>query len=59
MQATIIVGAWFAMLIGNAGALVFLIAVKTTVDPSFQVIAQRFHAAWIKAKADKAARSPA
>ena len=59
MQVTIIIGAWFAMLVGNAGALVFLIAVKTAVDLSFQIIAERFHAAWIKAKADNAAKPPA
>ncbi len=60
MQVTIILGAWFAMLIGTAGALVFLIAIKTAVDLSFQIIAERFHAAWTKAKekAKSAAQSP-
>jgi hypothetical protein len=51
MQVTVIFGAWFALLLGNAGALLFLIMIKTAVDLSFQVIAERFHAAWLKAKA--------
>jgi hypothetical protein len=55
MQVTIIIGAWFALLLGNVGALLFLIAVKTAVDLSFQVIAEHFHAAWLKAKAEQAA----
>ncbi len=50
MQVTIIFGAWFAMLAGGAGALTFLILVKTAVDVSFQVLADRFHSAWMKAK---------
>jgi hypothetical protein len=57
MQVTIILGAWFAMLIGTAGALVFLIAIKTAVDLSFQIVAERFHAAWVEAK-QKAAAKP-
>jgi len=52
MQVTIIFGAWFAMLAGGAGALTFLILVKTAVDVSFQVLADRFHSAWMKAKAE-------
>jgi hypothetical protein len=55
MQVTIIIGAWFALLLGNVGALLFLIAVKTAVDLSFQVIAEHFHAAWLKAKTEQAA----
>jgi hypothetical protein len=55
MQVTIIIGAWFALLLGNVGALLFLIAVKTAVDLSFQVIAEHFHAAWLKAKAEQVA----
>jgi hypothetical protein len=55
MQVTIIIGAWFALLLGNVGALLFLIAVKTAVDLSFQIIAEHFHAAWLKAKAEQAA----
>lgn len=57
MQVTIILGAWFAMLIGTAGALIFLIAIKTAVDLSFQIIAERFHAAWAEAR-QKAAAKP-
>jgi hypothetical protein len=57
MQVTIILGAWFAMLIGTAGALVFLIAIKTAVDLAFEMIAERFHAAWVEAK-QKAAAKP-
>ena len=37
MQVTIILGAWFALLLGTAGAYVFLIAVKTAIDVAFQV----------------------
>ena len=59
MQVTIIIGAWFAMLLGNVGALLFLITVKTAVDLSFQVIAERFHAAWLNAKSEQAATPPA
>jgi hypothetical protein len=51
MQVAIIIGAGFALLTGNAGALAVLIAVKTAVDLSSQTIADRFHAAWLKAKA--------
>jgi Family of unknown function (DUF6498) len=50
MQVTIIIGAWFAMLAGSTGALVFLIAVKTAVDLCFQLLAERFHVAWMQAK---------
>jgi hypothetical protein len=57
MQVTIIVGGWFALIVGNAGALVFLIIVKAAVDLSFQMIAERFHAAMLKAKAEQAANS--
>jgi hypothetical protein len=59
MQLTIILGAWFAMLIGTAGALVFLIAIKTAIDVALQVGADAIHAAWIKAKENaKSAASP-
>jgi Family of unknown function (DUF6498) len=56
MQVTIIIGAWFALVLGNAGALLFLIIVKTTVDLSFQIIAERFHEAWLTAKAEQSAK---
>ena len=56
MQVTIIVGAWFAMLAGTTGALVFLIAVKTAVDLSFQMIGEHIHAAMLKAKAEQDAQ---
>ena len=36
MQVAIILGAWFAMLTGTAGALVVLIAIKTAVDLAFR-----------------------
>jgi len=42
MQATIILGAWFAMAAGTAGALAFLILVKTALELSFQRVADRF-----------------
>ena len=57
MQVTIIFGAWFAMLAGGVGALTFLILVKTAVDVSFQVLGERFHAAWVKAKAQARAET--
>jgi hypothetical protein len=51
MQVTIIIGGWLALLAGTAGALVVLIALKAAVDLSSQAIANRFNAAWLKAKA--------
>ena len=57
MQVTIILGAWFAMLFGTAGAYAFLIAVKTAIDVAFQVGGDALHAAWLKAK-EKAKASP-
>jgi hypothetical protein len=59
MQVTIIVGAWFALLAGTAGALAFLIVVKTAMDVSFPLIAERVHAAMIKAKAAAKAEAEA
>ena len=41
MQVTIILGAWFALLIGTVGAYVFLIALKTAIDVAFQVLGGR------------------
>jgi hypothetical protein len=52
MQVTIIVGAWFALLIGTAGAYVFLIVVKTAIDVALQVGGNAIHAAWVKAKSE-------
>lgn len=57
MQVTIILGAWFALLIGTPGAYAFLIAVKTAIDISIQTLLERIHAAWIEAKV-KAAAAP-
>jgi hypothetical protein len=51
MQFTIILGAMVALLLGTAGALALLIVIKTAVDVSFQLLADRFHDAWLKAKA--------
>jgi len=51
MQVTIILGAWVALIAGTPGALVFLIALKTAIDLSFHLIADRIHAAWLKSKA--------
>jgi hypothetical protein len=59
MQVTIIIGAWFALLLGNAGALLFLILLKTAVDVSSQLVAEHVHAAWLKAKAEQAAKPQA
>ena len=52
MQVTIIIGAWFALLIGTAGAYVFLIAIKTAIDVALQIGGNALHAAWLKAKAE-------
>jgi hypothetical protein len=59
MQVTIIIGAWFAMLFGNAGALAFLIIVKTAVDLSLQRLVNYFQEAMRKAKAEEAKKSQA
>src|SRR5262245_34950419 len=53
VQVSIILGGWFALLLGNKGAALFLVAVKTAVDLTFQILAQKFHAAWLAAKADR------
>jgi hypothetical protein len=50
MQVTIIFGAWFALLIGTAGAYIFLIAIKTAIDVALQIGGNALHAAWLKAK---------
>src|SRR5438874_5684036 len=57
MQVTIIFGAWLATLAGGVGALTLLILVKTAVDVSFQVLADRFQSAWVKAKAQAKAEA--
>jgi hypothetical protein len=57
MQVTILLGAWIALTAGTSGALVFLIAVKTAIDLSFQLIAARFHAAWLKSKAEQESKA--
>jgi Family of unknown function (DUF6498) len=57
MQVTIIIGAFFALLVGSVGALVLLVAIKTAVDLAFQVLADRFHAAMREAKAKSSAGS--
>jgi hypothetical protein len=59
MQVTIILGAWFALLIGTAGAYALLVLVKTAIDVAFQVGGDALHAVWIKAKQQaEASRSP-
>lgn len=45
MQVTIILGAWFALAAGTAGALAFLILVKTAVDLGFQLLIDKFRSA--------------
>jgi hypothetical protein len=57
MQFTIIVGAWFALVFGNVGALVILIVVKTAVDVCFQMIADHLNATVLKANAEATAHS--
>ena len=51
MQVTIILGAWVALLFGSAGALAFLILVKTAMEVSFDMIVERVVAATAAAKA--------
>ena len=50
MQVTIIIGAWFALLVGTAGAYILLIVVKTAIDVALQTFAEAIHAAWQKTK---------
>ena len=50
MQVTIILGGWFALMVGTIGAYVFLIALKTAVDVAFQVGGDAVKA-WLEAKA--------
>lgn len=57
MQVTIILGAWFALAIGTAGAYAFLVMVKTAIDVAFQVGGDALYAAWLKVK-DKAKAAP-
>ncbi|MEA2989680.1 MAG: hypothetical protein QOG83_2391 [Alphaproteobacteria bacterium] len=55
MQLTIILGAWFALLMGTPGAYVFLIAIKTATDISVHVFSDHIHAQWSKVKAKSSA----
>jgi hypothetical protein len=55
MQVTIILGGWFALMVGTIGAYVFLIALKTAIDVAFQVGGDAIKA-WIEAKAKAAAK---
>jgi hypothetical protein len=52
MQLTIILGGWFALMVGTAGAYVLLIALKTALDVAFTVFPAAIEAKWRKAKAD-------
>ena len=52
MQLTILLGAWFALAVGTAGALVLLVLLKIAVDLGFEAIAEHVHSAWAKAKAE-------
>jgi len=52
MQLTILLGAWFALAVGTAGALVLLVLLKIAVDIGFEAIAEHVHSAWAKAKAE-------
>jgi hypothetical protein len=51
MQVTILVGAWFALLLGTPGAYALLIIVKTAIDIAFQVFGDAIFKALRKAKA--------
>ena len=55
MQLTIIVGAWFALVIGSVAPFIILIIIKTVFDVSYHVIAARVRAALQRAKAGGAA----
>jgi len=55
MQVTILVGAWFALLLGTSAALVLLIGLKIAVDLSFQALLEHIHTSWKKAQAEAAA----
>jgi hypothetical protein len=57
MQVTIILGGWFALMVGTIGAYVFLIALKTAIDVAFQVGGDAIKA-WLEAKAKAAAKPP-
>jgi hypothetical protein len=56
MQFTILLGAWFALAVGTAGALVLLVLLKIAVDLGFGAIAEYVHSAWAKAKAESRKR---
>jgi hypothetical protein len=58
MQLTIILGAWFAIIVGTIGAYVFLVAVKTAIDIALQVGGDALRA-WLRAKAKEAESSEA
>jgi hypothetical protein len=51
MQVTIILGVWVALLFGTAGALAFLILVKTTLEVLFNLVVERVAAAKARASA--------
>jgi hypothetical protein len=59
MQITIIVGTWFALLFGSAGALALLVVVKTAIDLSLQRLIAHVHDSMVKAKAEAAKQSQA
>ena len=53
MQLTIIVGVWFALVIGSVAPFIILIIIKTVFDVSYHVIAARVREAMQRAKADR------
>jgi hypothetical protein len=55
MQLTIIVGVWFALVIGSVAPFIILIIIKTAFDVSYQLIAAHVREAFKRAKADSAA----
>ena len=54
MQLTIIVGMWFALVIGTVAPFIILIIIKTAFDVSYQLIAAHVREAIERAKADSA-----
>jgi hypothetical protein len=51
MQSTILLGGWIALIVGTAGALAVLVALKCAVDIGFRTLADRVQDAWVKAQA--------
>jgi hypothetical protein len=51
MQVAIIIGAWFAMLLGSIAPFLLLIAIKTAADVGLHLLIDMVGSAWMRAKA--------